>query len=80
MNSPITRVQISKRRVQDSKLGKKILRNSDLGEGDRTGEKLRTVFSQQGIWKVDSMRYSGITNAEKIFGSGQLVCYCIISK
>ena len=37
VNSPRTRVQTSKRRVQDSKLGRKILRKSDPREGDRIG-------------------------------------------
>ena len=80
MNSPKTRVQTSKRRVEDSKLDKKILRKSDIWERGRTGEVLGTVFEQQGIKKVDPMRSSGITNGEKVFGSGQLVDYCIISK
>ena len=66
MNSPRTRAQTAKKRVQDSKLGRKKVRKSDLREGDRIGGKLRTVFAQQRIRKVDPMRYSGIINAEKI--------------
>lgn len=46
-------------------------------EGDRIGGKLRTA--QQEIRKEETIRYSGIFNSEEIFGSGQLVPYCIIS-
>ena len=46
-------------------------------EGDRIGGKFRTA--QQEIRKEETIRHSGIFNAEKIFGSGQLVPYCIIS-
>lgn len=46
-------------------------------EGDRIGGKLRTA--QQEIRKEETIRHNGIFNAEKIFGSGQLVPYCIIS-
>lgn len=68
VKSPRTRLQIPKRKIQDFKLGRKLLRKSDLREGDRTGEKLRTVFAQQGIRKEDPMRYSSsITSAQKIF-------------
>lgn len=59
---------------------KKDTEEKDLREGDKIGGKLRTVFTQQRIRKADPMRHSGITNAEKIFGSERLVHYCIISK